>query len=251
MIDEEMAKKLFPNEDPIGQHIRYTNPPKDGSPNDMEVVGVVSKHRHSVDNDSLVCRLFVPLVQGYSGQTFLHVRLNTEDRHAVAAFIPTLRQTLREIDPDLPLLQITPFFDLMERSPNLWIVKLGATLFGAFGAIALMLAVVGVYGVKAYAVACRTREIGIRMALGAHRRDVFTLIMRQGAMQTALAVGAGVLLSLAAGRVLAKILYDVSPSDPLALIIATLMLAAAALLACFFPANRATRVNPMTALRTE
>src|SRR5438034_4605254 len=150
MIDEEMAKKLFPNEDPIGQHIRYTNPPKDGSPNDMEVVGVVSKHRHSVDNDSLVCRLFVPLVQGYTGQTFLHVRLNTEDRHAVAAFIPTLRQTLREIDPDLPLLQMTPFLDLMERSPNLWIVKLGATLFGAFGAIALMLASVGGYGVKGY-----------------------------------------------------------------------------------------------------
>src|SRR5256886_10168919 len=198
-----------------------------------------------------VCRLFVPLVQGYTGQTFLHVRLNTQDRHAVAAFIPTLRQTLREIDPDLPLLQITPFLDLMERSPNLWIVKLGATLFGAFGAIALMLAVVGLYGVKAYAVACRTREIGIRMALGAHRRDVFALIMRQGAMQTALAVGAGLLLSLGAGRILAKILYDVSPSDPLALVTATLMLASAALLACFFPANRATRVDPMTALRTE
>src|SRR3989440_3549134 len=251
IVDEEMAKKLFPNEDSIGQHIRYTNPPKDGSPNDMEIVGVVTKHRHSVDNDSLVCRLFVPLAQGYSGQTFLHVRLNTEDRHAVAAFIPTLRQTLREIDPDLPLLQITPFVDLMERSPNLWIVKLGATLFGAFGAIALMLAVVGVYGVKAYAVACRTREIGIRMALGAHRRHVFALIMRQGAMQTALAVGVGLLLSLAAGRVLVKILYDVSPSDPFALVISGALLTAAAMLACFFPARRATHVEPLKALRTE
>src|SRR5438067_5993628 len=251
MIDEEMAKKLFPNEDPIGQHIRYTNPPKDGSPNDMEVVGVVSKHRHSVDNATLVCRLFVPLAQGYSGQTFLHVRLNTQDRHAVAAFIPTLRQTLREIDPDLPLLQMTPFLELVERSPNLWIVKLGATLFGAFGAIALILAVVGVYGVKAYAVACRTREIGIRMALGAHRGDVFTLIMRQAAMQTALAIGIGLVLSLGAGRVLAKILYQVSPTDPLALVSASLLLASAALLACFLPARRATRVNPMTALRAE
>jgi predicted permease len=251
IIDEEMAKTLFPNEDPIGQHIRYTNPPKDGSPNDIEVVGVVSRHRHSVANDSLVCRLFVPLAQGYSGQTYLHVRLNKEDRHAVAAFIPTLRQTLRDIDPDLPLLQITAFLDLMERSPNLWIVKMGATLFGAFGAIALALAVVGVYGVKAYAVACRTREIGIRMALGAHRRDVFALIMRQGAMQTALAVSAGLLLSLGAGRILAKILYEVSPTDPVALITATFMLASAALLACFIPASRATRVNPMTALRTE
>jgi putative ABC transport system permease protein len=251
IIDEELAKKLFPNEDPIGQHIRYTQPPKDGSPNDMEIVGVVSKHRHDIQNDSVICRLFVPLAQGYSGQTYLHVRLNTQDRRAVIALMPTLRQTLREIDPDLPLLQMTPYVDLMEKSPNLWIVKVGATLFGAFGAIALVLAVVGVYGVKAYAVACQTREIGIRMALGAHRRDVFALIMRQGAMQTALAVGIGLLLSLAAGRVLAKVLYQVNPTDPLALVSASLMLATAALLACFFPASRATRVNSMTALRTE
>ena len=165
--------------------------------------------------------------------------------------IPTMRQTLREVDPDLPILSMAPFVDLMERCVGLWIVRLGATLFGAFGGIALLLAVVGVYGVKAYAVACRTREIGIRMALGAHRKDVFALIMRQGAMQTALAVFVGLLLSLAAGRVLAQILYQVSPSDPFALIISSVLLAAAALLACFLPAQRATRVNPITALRTE
>ena len=251
IIDEEMAKRLFPNEDPIGQHIRYTQPPKDGSPNDMEIVGVVGKHLHSVAGDTIIARLFVPLAQGYNGQIYMHVRLNTQDRHAVLAMVPALRQTLREIDPDLPLLQMTPYVDLMEKSPNLWIVKVGAILFGAFGSIALLLAVVGVYGVKAYAVACRTREIGIRMALGAHRRDVFALIMRQGAMQTALAVGVGLLLSLAVGRVLARILYEVSPTDPLALVSASLMLATAALLACFLPASRATRVNPMTALRTK
>ena len=251
IIDEEMAKKLFPNEDAIGQHVRYTQPPKDGAPNDLEIIGIVSKHRHDIQNDSIVCRLFVPLAQGYNGQTYLHVRLNTRDRHVVVAIMPTLRQALREIDPDLPLLQMTPYVDLMEKSPNLWIVKLGAMLFGAFGCIALLLAVVGVYGVKAYAVACRTREIGIRMALGAHRKDVFALIMRQGAMQTALAVSVGLLLSLAAGRVLSQILYGVSPTDPFALIASSLMLAAAALLACFLPARRATYVNPITALRTE
>jgi len=251
IIDEEMATKLFPNQDAIGQHVRYTQPPKDGGPNDLEIVGVCSKHRHDVQNDTLIRRLFVPLAQGYNGQTYMHVRLNTQDRQAVVAMMPTLRQTLRDLDPDLPLLQMTPYTDLMEKSPNLWIVKLGAILFGAFGCIALLLAVVGVYGVKAYAVACRTREIGIRMALGAHRKDVFALIMRQGAMQTALAVGVGILLSLAAGRVLSQILYGVSPSDPFALITSSLMLAAAALLACFLPARRATYVNPITALRTE
>ena len=251
IIDEEMAKKLFPNEDAIGQHVRYTQAPKDGAPNDLEIIGIVSKHRHDIQNDSIVCRLFVPLAQGYNGQTYLHVRLNTRDRHVVVAIMPTLRQALREIDPDLPLLQMTPYVDLMEKSPNLWIVKLGAMLFGAFGCIALLLAVVGVYGVKAYAVACRTREIGIRMALGAHRKDVFALIMRQGAMHTALAVSVGLLLSLAAGRVLSQILYGVGPTDPFALIASSLMLAAAALLACFLPARRATYVNPITALRTE
>jgi putative ABC transport system permease protein len=251
IIDEEMAKKLFPNEDAIGQHVRYTIAPRDGSPNDMEVVGVINTHRHDVQNDTTLARLFVPFAQGYSGNVFLHVRLDTQDRQAVAGMISTMRQTLRDIDADLPILSMAPFVDLMEKSVGLWIVRLGATLFGAFGGIALLLAVVGVYGVKAYAVACRTREIGIRMALGAHKRDVFALIMRQGALQTGLAVGVGLLFALAAGRVLSQILYQVSPADPFALAISSVMLAAAALLACFLPARRATRVNPMTALRTE
>jgi hypothetical protein len=252
IIDEIMAKKLFPNADPIGQHVRFTIPPSDGSPNDMEVVGLVNMHRHDVQEEvASTGRLFVPFAQGYSGNVFLHVRLNTQDRQAVAGMIATMRSTLRGIDPDLPIIGIAPWVDLMEKSVGLWIVRLGATLFGAFGGTALLLAVVGVYGVKAYAVACRTREIGIRMALGAHRRDVFALIMRQGALQTALAVVVGLLLSLAAGRVLAQILYQVSPNDPFALITASVLLAAAALLACFLPARRATYVDPITALRTE
>jgi hypothetical protein len=252
IIDEIIAKKLFPNEDPIGQHVRFTVPPTDGSPNDMEVVGVVNTHRHDVQEEvAATGRLFVPFAQGYSGNVFMHVRFNTQNRQAVAGMIPTMRSSLRAIDPDLPIIAIVPWTDSMEKSVGLWVVRLGATLFGAFGSIALLHAVVGVYGVKAYAVACRTREIGIRMALGAHRSDVFALIMRQGAMQTALAVAVGLLLSLAAGRVLAQILYQVSPSDPFALVTASVLLASAALLACFLPARRATQVNPMTALRTE
>jgi putative ABC transport system permease protein len=253
IIDDEMANKLFPHAEAIGQHIRYTQPPKDGSPNDMEVVGVVKSHRQNVqtDTDTLNRRLFVPLAQGYSGNVYLHVRFATKDRHALVGLIPTLRQTLRNIDSDLPILSIAPFSDLLEKSFGLWVVRLGAELFGVFGAIALLLAVVGVYGVKAYAVACRTREIGIRMALGAHRRDVFALIMRQAAMQTALAVVVGLLLALAAGRILAQVLYQVSPSDPVALLASSVTLASAALLACFLPARRAARINPVEAMRAE
>src|SRR5256886_4596165 len=251
IIDEEMAKKLFPNQDAIGQHVRYTIAPSDGSPNDLEIVGIVKTHRHDVQNDTTLARLFVPFAHGYNGNVFLHVRLNTQRRPAVVGMISTVRQSLRDIDPDLPILNIAPYVDLVGNSVGLWVVKLGATLFGAFGMIALLLAVVGVYGVEAYAGACRTREIGIRMALGAHRKDVFSLIMRQGAMQTALAVFVGLLLSLAAGRVLAQILYQVSPSDPFALITSSVMLTMAALRACFLPARRATWINPITALRTE
>src|SRR3954468_783640 len=251
IIDEAMAKKLFPNTDAIGQHVRYTQAPRDGSPNDFEVVGIVGTHRHDVQNDTLLHRIFVPLAVAQSGNVYLHVRIANKDRRAVAAMIPAVRQMLRSVDPDLPILGIAPFSDLMEKSVGLWIVRLGAILFGVFGGIALLLAVVGVYGVKAYAVACRTREIGIRMALGARRVDVFSLIMRQGAMQTGLAVLFGLLLALAVGRVLSQILYEVSPNDPFALITSSLMLAAASLLACFFPAQRATKVTPMKALRTE
>ncbi len=193
IIDDEMAKKLFPNEEAVGQHIRYTNPPRDGTPNDIVIVGVVAAHRHDVQSDTLNRRIFVPLAQQYSGQAYLHVRLASKDRRALVNFMPTLRQALRQIDPDLPILSMAPFSDLMEKSIGLWVVRLGAVLFGVFGGIALLLAVVGVYGVKAYAVACRTREIGIRMALGADRSDVFALIMRQGVLQTACALGLGIL----------------------------------------------------------
>ncbi|HWM25683.1 MAG TPA: ABC transporter permease [Chthoniobacterales bacterium] len=251
IIDEKMAAKLFPEGDAIGQRIRYTQPPSDGSPTEMEVIGIVNWHRHEVQNEGPQRRLFVPLAQAFNGNVYLHVRCSSTDERAVAAMIPTVRQALRNLDPDLPILKMTPFTDILEQSVGLWIVRLGAVLFGVFGVIALLLAVVGVYGVKSYAVARRTREIGIRMALGAHPRDVFSLIMKQGALQTAFALGIGLLLSLAAGRLLMQILYQVSPADPAALLVSSSMLAAAALLACYLPARRATKVSPMTALRTE
>jgi predicted permease len=251
IIDEQMAKKMFPDTEALGQRIRYTIARPDENNGEMEIVGIVTAHRHEILGANIPRRLFVPLAQAYNGNVFLHVRAASTDRRAVMGMTGTLRQTLRNIDPELPVLRIEPFSDVVDKNIGLWVVRLGATLFGAFGCIALLLAVVGVYGVKAYAVTRRTREIGIRMALGAHRSDVFRLIMKQGALQTALAVAVGVLLSLGAGQVLAGMLFQVSPIDPAALVISSALLAAAALLACFFPARRATRVSPMTALRTE
>jgi ABC-type antimicrobial peptide transport system permease subunit len=251
IVDDEMAKKLFPNTDAIGQHIRYTQPPKDGSPNDMEVVGVVGSHRHDVQTDTLNRRLFVPLAQGYSGNVYLHVRFATKDRSALIGLIPTLRQTLRDIDPDLPILSIAPFSDLLEKSVGLWVVRLGAALFGVFGGIALLLAVVGVYGVKAYAVACRTREIGIRMALGAEPGAVLRLILRESLVMALSGVALGFLLALGIGRALSSMLYQVSPVDPVAFTLAPAVLIATALFACWLPARRAAKVDPMVALRAE
>ncbi len=249
IVDETLARSLFPKGDALGQRIRYTQPPADGSPAEMEIVGICAAHRHEVLDQTNRARLYVPFAAAYNGNVYLHVRYATKD--AAATAVAPLRSALRDLDPELPVLQITPWSRLVEKNIGLWIVRIGAVLFGVFGAIALVLAVVGVYGVKAYAVARRTREIGIRLALGAEARDVFALIMKQGALQTLLAVACGLLLSLAVGQLLAKMLYQVSPADPLALAASTALLASAALLACFVPARRATRISPIQALRTE
>ena len=254
IIDEGMAAKLFPGKDALGQRVRYTQSPTDGLPNEMEIVGIVSRHRHDVSDDhdgGPRCRLYVPLAQEFSAAINLATRLANEDAGATLAAVPTLRRELRALDAELPLLRITPFTMLMEKSITLWIVRLGAVMFGVFGGIALLLAVVGVYGVKAYAVERRTREIGIRLALGADRGDVFGLIMRQGGGQIAFSVVLGGILCLLVGRALASVLFQVSPADPLVLGAAAGLLALAALLACYIPARRATRVSPLTALRTE
>lgn len=255
IIDEGMAKKLFPDSEALGQRVRFTQPRTEG-PNELEVVGIVSRHRHDVaDNQDGTYgpdrRLYVPLNSAYSSGVFLAVRYATTDDAALLANLTPLREELRRADSALPLLQLAPMTNWLDRSIMLWTVRLGGVMFGIFGAIALVLAVVGVYGVKAYAVERRTREIGIRMALGADRRDVFALIMRQGGLQTGVAVTLGVVLSLGVGQALGAILFQISPMDPVALGIATLVLTLATLAACYVPARRATRVSPTTALRTE
>jgi len=251
ILDERMAKSLFPQGEALGRRIRYTRPPVDGSPAEMEVVGIVVTHRQQPGTEEPDRRIYVPLAQAYSANVYLNVRLATDDPRATTAAIGTLRRELRAVDPDLPLLRLEPFSRLVDSNISLWVVKLGAVMFGAFGGIALLLATVGVYGVKAYAVERRTREIGIRMALGAMPVDVLALVMRQAVLQTVVAIAAGLVLALLVGRVLASALFNVSPADPLVLGTCAAILTVTTLLACWLPARRATRVNPVEALRAE
>jgi putative ABC transport system permease protein len=252
ILDEGLAKKLFPDKDALGQRIRLTQAPADGSPADMEIVGIVARHRHDVmDDNGPARRIYFPLAQSYSPGMWLSVRYSSKDPASVQGALQGLRTELRQADADLPILQQLPFVLLLDKSVSLWLVRLGAVTFGVFGGIALLLAVVGVYGVKAYAVERRTREIGIRLALGADRRDVFSLIAMQGLLQTAVSVGLGLALSILVGQVLSSMLFAVSPADPISLTVAAVLLSTAALLACYLPARRATRVSPLTALRTE
>lgn len=251
IIDERMAGLLFPKGNPVGRRIRFAEPPADGAPSELEVVGVVSSFRHQFGDETVQPQIIVPLAQTSARDIYLNVRLATDAPAAVTAMLGTVRQTLRDLDPDLPVLRIVPMTDVVNRNIALWVIKLGAVVFGAFGGIALLLALVGVYGVKAYAVARRRREIGIRMALGAMPGDVFSLVMRQAVYQTVVAVAAGTVLALLVGKALSSMLFAVSPADPLVLGVAISLLAGTTLLACWLPARRATRVNPTEALRAE
>lgn len=251
IIDDYMARSLFAGEDPVGRRVRFPTPPADGSPGELEVVGVVNDHVHDVFVTGGRRHIFRPLAQAYSPAVFLNVRFATDDPRRLAEQIPLVRRAIMESDAAAPLLYVTSFAEQIERNVGLWLIRVAAAAFAAFGAIALLLAVMGVYGVKAYNVARRTREIGVRMALGAEPRQVFALVLRQGALQVLVAVVAGSVLALGAGRALSSLLYRVSPADPLVLSASALVLGAAALLACYVPARRATRVNPMAALRDE
>jgi predicted permease len=251
IVDASLAQKLFPDGDALGRSVRYSGGPAGDVSAEFEIVGIVGEHRHEFLQVDSTHHIFIPLVHAYTGLVHLQTRLAGHNPDGVTSAIAGLRAELHRLDPNLPVLRHEPFADFIDRDASLWSARLGAAVFGLFGAVALLLSVMGVYSVKAYAVARRTREIGIRSALGAGPREILALVMTQGARQIAVACGVGIVLSLLVGKALSSLLFHISPADPIALASAMAILAGSALLASYIPARDALKVDPVEALRAE
>ena len=250
VIDKRAAERLWPNADPVGKHLALgVQPDKAGE--DVEVIGVVGDTEDHIIGRNNSGHIYSPFGRDYQANVIAQIRLAPGDRASEARMVETIRRELRAADEHLPVLSLRTLRDHLEASIDLWIVRTGAAMLGIFGAVAMLLAVVGLYGVKAYTVARRTREIGIRMALGASTSNTLQLILREGLAVTLTGVAIGMVLAVALAHVLANLLYEVKALDPLVLLAAPMALTLVALAACYLPARRASRVDPMVALRYE
>ncbi len=252
LVNETLARRYLPGVDPIGKRLTFG----DGTGDDTqyhEIVGVVADVRHQGLTVDPGPEIYVPYAQIapdlWNVFTAIPLSVAVRSEADVESLAPALRASVRAIDPEQAVSQLRPAGELI--SDAVARQRFSMQLLLAFGGLALMLAAVGVYGVLAYTVSQRTREIGIRLALGARAASVRALVMRQGLVLTLAGVLLGLLCSVALGRLLAGLLYGVSPADPLVLGSVTLLLMAAAGFACLVPAVRATRVNPIDALRSE
>jgi predicted permease len=272
VIDEALAKKLWPDDDALGQRIQYAgeNTPaaqrgggattgmsadlseKDKPEDTIEIVGIVPATRHKLfEKEEPGGAIYLPFARGFQSDVSFFVRFHSLASGNETVTADLLRRTVRDVDPSIPIISLRTFAQYLDSNLDLWLVRAGAALFSIFGGLALCLAVVGLYGVKAYSVARRTREIGIRMALGAQTGAVLRMIMREGSIMLISGVAIGLLLAMATAKVLSGILYEVGALDPVAFTVAPLVLITAALIATWLPARRATRVDPVQALRAE
>lgn len=240
IANEAMAKQFWPNENAIGKRFHFF-----GDPTLREIVGMV---RNTVVNnigEEPQPLAYLPLTQNYSPAVTLQVR--TAGRPE--AVISTVRTQVQSLDNNLALTNVQTIGELL--SQGLWAPRMGATLLAVFGGLALILAVIGVYGVLSYSVNQQTREIGIRMAMGAQTTGVLRHVVGQGMRLAAIGLALGLLVAFAGTRLLASLLFGVSSHDPLTFGAVSLILAMAAVLACYIPARRATKVDPIIALRYE
>jgi putative ABC transport system permease protein len=248
VIDDLLAERLWPGEDPVGRYLQSGG----GRENAMQIVGVVPYLREDIMERRASPHVYLPFGQHYRSNMHVHLRLQDEVTQAAqAGLVSMVRRELRALDPALPILSIRTWDQHRANSMQFWLMRIGARLFAALGLSALALAAIGLFGVKSYLVAQRTREIGIRMALGATTREVIFQVLREGLVLALVGLGAGALLACVSTRFLQRLLFEVGGTDPLVLVAAALVLAAAILLASLLPARRAAKVDPMRALRCE
>jgi predicted permease len=243
VVSQSLAMKYWPNEDPIGQAIQFGN--MDGDLRLLHVVGVVGDVRHlGIDAPPR------PTVYANALQRRPSSDLSVVVRAAVppSSLIPAMRQTVRSLDPQLPV-----DFRTLDQifSSSLDQRRFSLVIFGVFGAVALLLAAMGIYGVTTYAVAQRTQEIGIRMALGARMIDVLKMILRSAMTLALIGAAIGLAGALALTRLMSALLFGVTPTDLPTFAVVAVGLIAVALIACYLPARRATKVDPLVALRYE
>jgi predicted permease len=238
IANEAMCQQYWPDENPVGKRFHFF-----GDPHLREVVGVVANSVIDEVGETPQPNVFLPMTQDYVPAATLIVRTTGNPESAVA----TTRAALQSLDPNLAITNVFTIEQIVNQ--GLWAARMGAILLALFAALALVLSSVGVYGVLSYSVSQQTREIGLRMALGAQRRDVVRLILGQGLRLTLIGLGLGVVVALALMRVLVSLLFNVRAYDPITYGAVTLLLTAVALLACYLPARRAMRVDPMVALR--
>lgn len=245
IIDEEFAHRYWPGQNPLGQRVRLSWGERGKQPL-MTVVGVVGRIKENrLSEQGGMVQAYFPIFQQTLGGMAVVVKTTSEP----AALLAGMRQQVSELDPTLPIFGIHTMTEM--RARNVAPDRLNLGLLGGFAVLALVLASIGLYGVLSFTVTQRQREIGVRLALGAHRFNVLGLVVGQGMRLVLAGVVLGVLGSLALTRVLASVLFNVRPTDPLTLVMVTLSLCVVALLACYLPARRATKVDPMQALRYE
>ena len=241
IVNETLVRDLFPNTDPIGQRLHVVS----RQPSSWEIIGVVKDSKYRSLGEDSIPYIFLPYLQTPQPAMSLHVRTSGNPKEVAAA----VRREVQALDPNLPAFHVMSLADNMDIS--LLPARFGAVLLGMFGFLALLIASIGIYGVMSYGVSERTQEMGIRMALGARAGDVLRLVISQGMWLALIGVAIGAGLAWAVTRVVKSYLYDVSVTDPVTFIGIALLLIGVALLACYVPARRATKVDPLEALRYE
>jgi putative ABC transport system permease protein len=246
IINQSLAEEYFRNEEAIGKQISHIGANQnEGDPEKWEIVGVVGDVHHSSLANPARPEIYLPYQQNsWNWGSFL-VRTSVEP----ATLAPAFRDQIRAVDKSVTLTDVRPLPEAISETVTQ--PRFYTFLFALFGTIGLVLTVTGVYGLISYTVSQRTQEIGIRMALGATRQNVVKMVLRQGVVLALAGVGIGLAISFALARVIVSLLFDVRPTDWISFSVATLVLLCAAILASYVPARRATKVDPLVALRYE